>query len=86
MQPGTGSHLQYRAFRKHGLIKDGLCSRKDNVIWGTHKNPSFASWGSAPVVLISFLNIFRKDSKLAKIYLWVFLIHQRGVKIFILND
>ena len=49
MQPGAGSHLRRRALRKHGLIKDGLRSHKDDVIRGAHEDPSFASWGSTQV-------------------------------------
>ena len=49
LQPSTGSHLRHRAFREHGLIKDGLRSRKDDIVGGAHKDPSFASQGSAQV-------------------------------------
>ena len=49
MQPSAGSHLRRRALGKHGLIKDGLRSRKDDVVRGTHEDPSFTPWGSAQV-------------------------------------
>ena len=49
LQPGTGSHLRHRASGKHGLIKDGLRSREDDIVRGAHEDPSFASWGDTQV-------------------------------------
>ena len=49
LQPGTGSHLRHRTFGKHELIKDGLRSREDDIVGGTHENPSFSSRGGAQV-------------------------------------
>ena len=49
LQPGTGSHLRRRALGKHGLIKDGLRSREDDIVRGAHEEPTFAPWGCAQV-------------------------------------
>ena len=42
----TGVHMQLsrRALWKQRLIKDGLSSREDDVVWAAHEDPSFTSW------------------------------------------
>ena len=49
MQPSAGSHFQCRAFGEHGLIEDGLRSHEDDIVGGTHEDPSFTPWGSTQV-------------------------------------
>jgi len=44
LQPGVHTQLSHRALWKQRLIKDGLSSREDDVVWTAHENPSFTSW------------------------------------------
>ena len=45
LQPGVCMRpLLFRALREHGLIKKGMCSGEDDIIWTTHKYPALSSW------------------------------------------